>query len=63
MSEYFTDNNIYFPGGSLFIKEGDMAAMCVLIINTMLNMEPGAMSEPMHVDTYERIKEIYYEGE
>lgn len=52
------DNNIYFPGGSLFIKEGDMAAMCVLIINTMLSSGPFPA---VHADSYERIKEIYQE--
>jgi hypothetical protein len=55
------DNQIYFPGGLLFIKEGDITAMCVCIINTMLCVESGTVPDSKFADSYKRIKELYEE--
>jgi hypothetical protein len=54
-------NDIYFPGGLLFVKEGLAAELCVCIINTMLCVEAGMSSETKVEDSYTRIKKIYQE--
>jgi hypothetical protein len=56
-----SNNYIYFPSGLLFIKEGDIAEMCVCIINTMLCVEAGPLPETKKEDSYSRIKKIYEE--
>ena len=55
------ENDIYFPSGLLFIKEGSVAEMCVCIMNTMLCVEAGATPEPALSNSYERIKQLYEE--
>lgn len=54
------ENNIYFPGGLLLFKEGNIAAICAHILNTILTAElsPAAGSKPP--DSYERINTIYH---
>jgi len=54
-----TDNQIYFPCGLLFVKEGETAEMCVCIINTILCVESGSVSETKMEDSYARIKRLY----
>jgi len=56
-----TDNYIYFPRGVLFIKEGDIASMCVGIINTMLKDELPPAPDPMFKDSYKKILKVYEE--
>ncbi len=53
------DNDIYFPGGLLLFKEGNTAAMCCHILNTILASEPVAAPESTPVNSYEIIKKIY----
>jgi hypothetical protein len=53
------DNNIYFPCGLLFVKEGETAEMCVCIINTILCVESGSVPETKTEDSYARIKRLY----
>ena len=52
-------NNIYFPCGLLFVKEGETAEMCVCIINTILCVESGSVPETKTEDSYARIKRLY----
>ncbi|MBI5740309.1 MAG: hypothetical protein HZA16_06250 [Nitrospirae bacterium] len=52
-------NYVYFPGGMLFVKEGETAGMCVCILNTMLCMEKGMMPEVRAEDSFTRIKSLY----
>ncbi|GBE03640.1 hypothetical protein BMS3Abin09_00558 [bacterium BMS3Abin09] len=54
-----SNNNIYFPGGLVFVKKGRTADMCLNIINTMLSTEPADIPELNAGDPYTRIKQIY----
>ncbi len=54
-------NLIEIPGGLLFLKEGDIAAMCVCIINTMLCVESGPVADSGFADSYDKILKIYAE--
>ncbi len=53
------ENEIYFPGGLLLFKEGNVAATCGRILNAMLDTEPGVSSESKPADSYSKIKSIY----
>lgn len=53
------NNDIYFPSGLLFIKEGSTAEMCVCIMNTMLCVGEGTTPEPESLHSYDRIKKLY----
>ncbi len=52
-------NDIYFSGGFLLFKEGNTAAMCCSILNTILATDPVAGPESTSADSYEMIKKIY----
>lgn len=54
-------NYVYFPGGLLFLKEGDIAAMCVCILNAMLCVEAGSADKSKSADSYEKTKKLYEE--
>jgi len=52
---------VYFPRGVLFIKEGDIASMCVGIINTMLTDESAPPPDSMFTDAYKKTLQVYEE--
>lgn len=54
-----TGDYVYSPSGLIFVKEGETSGMCVCIINTMLCMEKGPVSELKPEDSYTRIKNLY----
>ena len=56
-----SNNNIYFPGSLVMIKEGRTADMFVDIINTMLSTKSADIPEPSTIDPYIKIKQIYEE--
>lgn len=56
-----SNNNIYFPGGLIFVKEGRTADMCVNVIKTMVSTVTADI--PLKTsDPYTRIKQIYEEA-
>jgi hypothetical protein len=55
------DDTIYFPDGLMFIKEGDIAARCVSIINTILCDESSTGPDSMFMDSYEKLIKVYKE--
>jgi hypothetical protein len=55
------DDNIHFHGGLMLIKEGDIAARCVSIINTVLCDESVADPDTIAIDSYRRLIKIYEE--
>ncbi len=55
------NNDLYFPGGLVLVKEGNTARMCVNIINTMITSEAGEIPELHGEDPYIRITRIYKE--
>ena len=57
----YIDDNIYFHGGLMLIKEGDISARCVSIINTILCDESGTAPDDASMDSYKKLIEVYEE--
>ncbi len=56
---FHTENNVYFPSGLFFIKEGDTAEMCVSILNAMVSFESRKAATEKMEDSYSRIISTY----